>query len=77
MRTQQSSTGSPIFADHYGYLVGRRFALDALTNIASSPKESIRKLLQTLEDGCVGKPPAEARGIMDIVTMARVFGVRS
>lgn len=61
--------------DHYNYLQGRRFATECLTNIRGCTPAMVIGILKTLESNAEKKPPAEARGIMDIVTMVRLFGV--
>lgn len=75
MNTHQAQNSAPMLADHFGYLQGRKFATEALQNLRGCTPAMIMGILATLEKGCVNKPPAEARGIMDIVTMVRVFGV--
>lgn len=62
-------------SDHYNYLQGRRFAVECLSNIRGSTPAMVLGILKTLEVNAGQKPPSEARGIMDIVTMVRIFGV--
>ena len=56
------------------YLQGRRFARECLTNIGGCTPTMIRGILRQLEDNAKHKPEAEARGIMDVVTMIKVWG---
>lgn len=56
------------------YLQGKRFARECLTNIGGCTPTMIRGILKQLEDNAKHKPEAEARGIMDIVTMVKVWG---
>lgn len=56
------------------YLQGKRFARECLANIGGCTPAMIRGILKQLEDNAKHKPEAEARGIMDIVTMVKVWG---
>lgn len=56
------------------YLQGRRFARECLSNIGGCTPTMISGILRQLEDNAKHKPEAEARGIMDIVTIVRVWG---
>lgn len=56
------------------YFQGRRYARDCLSNIGGCTPSMIRDILKSLEENAKHKPEAEARGIMDIVTMVKVWG---